>query len=104
MPLEATVYILRCADGSYYTGLTKQPVEARLWEHSEGLYDGFTRKRRPVVLVFTETYDRMLDAIARYHGTSKSAMITGLIRKEFWRIFPNGTETLTPDNGAQVKS
>jgi hypothetical protein len=46
----------------------------------------------------------MLDAIARYHGTSKSAMITGLIRKEFWRIFPNGTETLTPDNGAQVKS
>ena len=65
MPLEATVYILRCADGSYYTGLTKQPVEARLWEHNEGLYDGYTRKRRPVVLVFTETYDRMLDAIAR---------------------------------------
>ncbi len=26
--MEATVYILRCADGSYYTGLTKQPVEA----------------------------------------------------------------------------
>ena len=65
MPLEATVYILRCADGSYYTGLTKQPVEARLWEHNEGLYDGYTRKRCPVVLVFTETYDRMLDAIAR---------------------------------------
>lgn len=65
MPLEATVYILRCADGSYYTGLTKQPVDARLWEHNEGLYDGYTRKRRPVALVFTETYDRMLDAIAR---------------------------------------
>ena len=46
----------------------------------------------------------MLDAIARYHGTSKSAMITGLIRKEFGRIFPNGTETVTPDDGAQVKS
>ncbi len=65
MSLEATVYILRCADGSTYTGLTKQPIEARLWEHNEGLYDGYTRTRRPVVLVFTETYDRMLDAIAR---------------------------------------
>ena len=46
----------------------------------------------------------MLDAIAHYHGSSKSAMITGLIRKEFWRIFPSGTETVTPDDGAQVKS
>ena len=45
----------------------------------------------------------MLDAIARYHGSSKSAMITGLIRKEFWRVFPNGTETIPPDEGAQVK-
>ncbi|MEF2070650.1 GIY-YIG nuclease family protein [Consotaella aegiceratis] len=63
--MEATVYILRCADGSYYTGLTKQPVEARVWEHNEGICDGYTKPRRPVTLVFTETYDRMLDAIAR---------------------------------------
>ena len=46
----------------------------------------------------------MLDAIAHYHGSSKSAMITGLIRKEFWRIFPSGTETVTSDDRAQVKS
>ncbi|MFT5087383.1 MAG: hypothetical protein ACI906_000064 [Candidatus Latescibacterota bacterium] len=46
----------------------------------------------------------MLDAIAHYHGTSKSAMITGLVRKEFWRVFPNGTEAVEPDEGAQVKS
>ena len=46
----------------------------------------------------------MLDAIAHYHGSSKSAMITGLIRKEFWRIFPSGTETVPPDDRAQVKS
>jgi putative endonuclease len=63
--MEATVYILRCADGAYYTGLTKQPIEARLWEHNEGVYDGFTKKRRPVQLVFSETYDRFLDTIAR---------------------------------------
>lgn len=63
--MEVTVYILRCSDGSYYTGLTKQEVEARVWEHNEGIYDGYTSKRRPVELVFTETYDRIIDAIAR---------------------------------------
>ena len=44
--------------------------------------------------------DDMLEAIAHYHGTSKSATITGLVRKEFWRIFPNGTEIIPPDEGA----
>ncbi|MAU96804.1 MAG: hypothetical protein CMP81_22635 [Fulvimarina sp.] len=63
--LDATVYILRCADGSYYTGLTKQPIESRLWEHNAGICDGYTKKRRPVELVFSESHDRMLDAIAR---------------------------------------
>jgi hypothetical protein len=52
----------------------------------------------------TDRDDAMLDAIARYHGTSKSAMITGLIRREFWRVFPNGTEAVEPDEGAQIKS
>jgi len=63
--MEVTVYILRCSDGSYYIGLTKQAIEARLWEHNAGTYDGYTAKRRPVELVFTESYDRILDAIAR---------------------------------------
>jgi putative endonuclease len=63
--MEVTVYILRCRDGSYYTGLTKQAIEARVWEHNEGICDGYTKKRRPVELVFTETYDRIIDAIAR---------------------------------------
>jgi hypothetical protein len=44
----------------------------------------------------------MLEAIAHYHGTSKSAMITGLVRKEFWRVFPNGTEIVPLDAGAKV--
>jgi len=63
--MEVTVYILRCADGSYYTGLTRQDIEARVWEHNAGICDGYTKIRRPVELVFTETYDRILDAIAR---------------------------------------
>jgi putative endonuclease len=63
--MDVTVYILRCRDGSYYTGLTKQGIDARVWEHNAGIYDGYTAKRRPVELVFTESYDRIIDAISR---------------------------------------
>ncbi|HSP06636.1 MAG TPA: hypothetical protein VLR94_05625 [Acidobacteriota bacterium] len=45
----------------------------------------------------------MLDAIARYHGLNKSVMISGLIRKEFWRIFPGGTDQIRPLKGARVE-
>lgn len=44
----------------------------------------------------------MLDAIAAYHGFSKSATIASLIRKEFWRVFPAGTAGIEPDAGAAV--
>jgi hypothetical protein len=44
---------------------------------------------------------RMLEAIAHYHGLSRSAMVTGLIRKEFWRVFPNGNIAIAPDEGAR---
>lgn len=44
----------------------------------------------------------MLEALARYHGFSKSAMITSLVRKEFWRVFPGGTEQVQPEAGARI--
>ncbi len=62
--LQVTVYIVECADGSYYTGLTKQDVEARIWEHNAGVYKGYTFKRRPVRLVFMKVYDRIDEGIA----------------------------------------
>jgi hypothetical protein len=45
----------------------------------------------------------MLEAIARYHDSSKSAMITSLVKKEFWRVFPAGTASIRPDRGARVE-
>ena len=65
MPFEMTVYMLRCADGSFYVGSTKQAVEARVWEHNNLPIDGYTARRRPVELVFSESYDLIIDAIAR---------------------------------------
>ena len=44
----------------------------------------------------------MLDALAAYHGFSKSAMLTSLVKKEFWRVFPSGTAIVKPDQHARV--
>ncbi len=45
----------------------------------------------------------MLEAVARYHGLNKSATIASLIRREFWRVFPGGTDKIKPDRGARVE-
>jgi hypothetical protein len=45
---------------------------------------------------------RMLEVLARYHGFSKSGTITNLVKKEFWRIFPAGTEEIRPEPGAKI--
>jgi hypothetical protein len=50
-----TVYIVRCADGSLYTGIAKD-VARRVAEHNSNgpLAANYTRARRPVVLVYRE--------------------------------------------------
>lgn len=45
----------------------------------------------------------MLEAVAQYHGLNKSATIASLLRREFWRIFPAGTDQIKPDRGAKVE-
>jgi putative endonuclease len=61
----AWVYILKCADGSYYTGLTKQELpEAREQQHNEGTFpDAYTWSRRPVKLAYAEYLEMVIDAI-----------------------------------------
>ena len=74
----ASIYILRCADGSFYTGVTRRSVEERVSEHNSGMIPGFTSKRRPVALLFSETYARVDEAIAaerRIRGWSRAKKI-----------------------------
>jgi putative endonuclease len=81
----AWVYILKCADGSYYTGLTRNELpEAREWQHNEGTYrDAYTFKRRPVKLVYAEYLDRVIDVIEAerkikgWSRAKKEALIAG---------------------------
>ena len=71
----ASIYILLCSDGSYYTGITRRSVEERVSEHAQGLTAGYTFTRRPVKLVFSEHYERIVDAIAaerRIKGWSRA--------------------------------
>ncbi len=60
------VYLLRCADGSLYCGITTQP-ERRLAEHNGALPGGarYTRSRRPVEMVWSESHACRADATRR---------------------------------------
>jgi len=58
------VYILRCADGSYYVGHTDD-LEIRFAAHQSGEIEGYTRSRRPVELVFQEQFPSRQDAFLR---------------------------------------
>ncbi len=48
-----SVYIVRCGDGTLYTGVAKD-VDARLVSHNDGVGAKYTRSRLPVRLVFRE--------------------------------------------------
>ncbi len=59
------VYMLRCADGSYYVGSsTGDDLAPRIDQHNAGSYKGYTLLRRPVVLVWSEHFERITDGIA----------------------------------------
>jgi len=62
--LTAYLYILRCADGSYYVGTTRTSLERRVAEHNAGSFGGFTSTRRPVTLAVSELFERVDDAVA----------------------------------------
>ena len=62
--MGAFVYMLRCADGSFYTGIaTGKDLSASL-EHQSGVYPGYTATRRPVRLVWSDHFAQITDAIA----------------------------------------
>ena len=61
----AHVYIVHCADGSsYYVGSACLGLERRLSKHNSGTYGGYTSKRLPVALVWSEHFLNITDAIA----------------------------------------
>ena len=80
--MKGWMYILRCSDGSYYTGSTRD-LEGRLYEHQNGLGAVFTKKRLPIKLVYCEEFERIDEAFYRekqvqgWSRAKKEALIQG---------------------------
>src|ERR1700735_5653905 len=77
------LYILRCADNSYYVGTARLGLDRRFAEHEGGTFDGYTATRRPLTLVFSQHFQRIADAIAAerqvkgWRREKKEALIDG---------------------------
>ena len=85
--MAAWVYILRCADASYYVGSTRETLEHRVGEHNAGVFGGYTARRRPVTLEFAQEFERITDAIAAerqikgWSRAKKEALIAGDVER-----------------------
>ena len=66
--MQIYVYILRCADGSYYVGLTRDGLDKRIAEHADGRFAGYTYARRPVTLAWSQDFS-MADGCRRLRAT-----------------------------------
>lgn len=72
---QSWVYILKCSDGSYYTGCTTN-LEKRIQEHIHKKYGNYTSTRLPVDLVYSQQFLNINDAI------SAERQIKGWTRKK----------------------
>jgi putative endonuclease len=76
------VYILKCADGSYYTGHTDN-LEKRIGEHRSGAFGGYTSTRLPAELVFSQDFSSREEALTSerqikgWSRKKKEAMMRG---------------------------
>ena len=81
------MYILLCADGSYYVGSTTN-LNLRFSRHQNGMGAKHTAKRLPVELVYAEVYERIDFAFAREKQVQKwrREKKEALIRGEYDRL------------------
>jgi putative endonuclease len=77
---DAVVYILKCADGSFYVGKTAL-LRTRLDEHESGVGADYTKVRRPVEMVYAEEHSTIRGAknrelqLKRWSRAKKEALI-----------------------------
>ena len=82
------VYVLRCEDGSLYTGITDD-LDARLAAHASGKGACYTRSRRPVALAWCKRGQTATDArrleprVKRLERAEKERLVAGDVRA--WR-------------------
>ena len=78
--MAAWVYILKCADSSYYVGCTTN-LDQRLGQHADGTFGGYTSSRLPAIMVWSAEFQHLDDAIGyerrikRWSRQKKEALI-----------------------------
>jgi len=86
--MAAWVYILKCRDGSYYTGCTTD-IDRRYGQHVSGTFGGYTSTRLPVEMVWAAEFQDVRDAIdyerrlKRWSRAKKEAVI-----RQDWDALP----------------
>jgi tRNA/rRNA methyltransferase len=96
--LDFHAYLLRCADGHYYAGHTDD-LNARIAQHQAGAIPGYTQKRRPVTLVWSESFperDQAFAAERQIKGWSR-AKKEALIRGDFEALRQLATRAVLRD-------
>jgi putative endonuclease len=82
VPLRGYMYILECANGSYYIGSTRNLFK-RVAAHQNGIGANYTKKHLPVCLVYFEEFDKIWKAfnrekqIQRWTNEKKASLIRG---------------------------
>lgn len=104
--MKGYLYILKCSNGAYYTGSSKN-LERRLQQHQNGEGAIFTKANLPVKLVYLEEFQRIDEAfyrekqIQKWSRRKKEALINGELDKlvelsknytEFGNIQETGTK------------
>jgi putative endonuclease len=87
--MKGFMFILECADGSYYTGSTND-IDFRLKQHQMGEGSNHTKKRLPIKLVYYEEFQRIDDAFLR------EKQVQGWSRKKKEALIKN-KQDLLPD-------
>ena len=89
-PMQIFVYILRCADGSYYVGTARGDLDHRIAEHETGALGGYTSSRRPVELVWHQEFEDPFEAVSAerqikgWSRKKKEALIAGDYERLSW--------------------
>ena len=81
------LYILRCRNGTFYTGVTKD-LKRRLKMHNDGKASRYTRARRPVKLIYHENCASRAQALVR------ECKVKALSRKEKEQLVLNGRKSV----------
>jgi putative endonuclease len=95
------VYIVRCDDGTFYTGWTDD-LERRTKAHNAGNGGRYTRARRPVTLVYSEEFTSKSDAMKRERAikkmprAAKSLLVGGLVEVEVEPVVLKEAPRVTP--------